>query len=102
MGRATRRRSVALARSQARPPRSRRNDGVVPIRSEVWGKIVWSGLGDHLDVLGHYDDATPETRDELRHRDWLTSGSAFDDAAFEALMDAVARGMLEADGSSPG
>ncbi len=71
------------------------NDGCVPIHSQIWGKLVWAGLGDHLDVLGHYHDATPEERADFRHHDWLTSGSQFDDARFESLMDAVAKGMLE-------
>jgi triacylglycerol lipase len=70
------------------------NDGVVPIRSQLWGTVVWAGFGDHLDVLGHYHDKTPEKDIALQHHDWLTSGSAFDDASFEALMDAVASGML--------
>lgn len=72
------------------------NDGCVPIRSQVWGRLVWAGLGDHLDVLGHYRDESPEERAEHRHRDWLTSGSRFNDASFEALMDAVAAGMMKA------
>ncbi len=55
---------------------------------------MWAGLGDHLDVLGHYHDVTPEERVELRHHDWLASGSKFDDAHFAALMDAIAEGML--------
>lgn len=73
------------------------NDGVVPIRSQLWGTLVWAGLGDHLDVLGHYrDDREPETTPaELRHVDWLTSGSNFSDADFAELMDAVAMGMLD-------
>jgi hypothetical protein len=72
------------------------NDGVVPLRSQLHGTVLWAGLGDHLDVLGHYfdrrdpDDVAPE----LRHRDWLASGSDFDDKAFATLMDAVANGML--------
>jgi len=75
-------------------PDLRGNDGVVPIRSQLWGTLAWAGLGDHLDVLGHYHDETPEVEVERRHHDWLTSGSAFDDAHFEALMDAIASGML--------
>ncbi|HSI06845.1 MAG TPA: hypothetical protein VLC93_20310 [Myxococcota bacterium] len=71
------------------------NDGCVPIRSQLWGTVVWAGLGDHLDVLGHYRDVTPEKRLELRHHDWLTSGSKFNDASFESLMDAVATGMFQ-------
>jgi hypothetical protein len=74
------------------------NDGVVPIRSQLHGTVLWAGLGDHLDVLGHYwdhrdpDDVAPE----LRHRDWLASGSDFGDKAFATIMDAVATGMLAA------
>jgi hypothetical protein len=71
------------------------NDGVVPLRSQLWGTVVWAGLADHLDVLGHFhggeDDAVPSA---LRHRDWLVSGSGFDQARFDALMDAIASGML--------
>jgi hypothetical protein len=78
-------------------PRLGANDGVVPIRSQVWGKLVWVGLADHLDVLGHFrDDRDPGTvAPELRHCDWLTSGSHFDRARFSGLMDAIANGMLE-------
>jgi triacylglycerol lipase len=74
------------------------NDGVVPVRSQVWGNVVWAGIGDHLDVLGHFrDDRDPGVvAAELRHVDWLTSGSDFSQAAFTSLMDAVATGMLAA------
>lgn len=81
------------------------NDGVVPTRSQVWGKVIWSGAADHLDVLGHY--ASPEApssgpfwkriftkKPEAVHVDWLASGAGFDDATFDALMDAIAKGML--------
>jgi pimeloyl-ACP methyl ester carboxylesterase len=84
-----------LARSFEQSPELDDNDGCVPIRSQLWGRLIWAGYGDHLDVLGHYHDVTPEERIELRHHDWLTSGSQFDDASFEALMDAIALGMLK-------
>jgi triacylglycerol lipase len=72
------------------------NDGVVPIRSQLWGTLIWAGLGDHLDVLGHYrDDRDPSTTPRDHHRDWLTSGSNFGQAEFTALMDAIATGMLQ-------
>lgn len=76
------------------------NDGVVPIRSQVWGSLVWAGLADHLDVLGHFrDDRDPDTvAPELRHCDWLTSGSEFDRARFSGLMDAIATGMIDSVG----
>ncbi len=74
------------------------NDGVVPIRSQLWGTLIWAGLGDHLDVLGHYRDDrdSASVAPERRHRDWLTSGSDFSHANFTALLDAVATGMLAA------
>ncbi len=69
------------------------NDGVVPIRSQVWGKLVWAGLGDHLDVVGHFHGR--EENDT--HMDWLGSASGFTAERFDAMLDAVANGMLEAE-----
>jgi len=84
-----------LVRVFGRVPGRDDNDGVVPIRSQLWGSVVWAGLGDHLDVLGHYpDDREGEIAPELRHRDWLTSGSNFSHASFAALMDAISAGMI--------
>ncbi len=77
-----------------RAPTLEDNDGVVPFRSQVWGTLVWAGLGDHLDVLGHYRDVRDDGPPEERHHDWLTSGSDFSDSQFAAVMDAVAAGML--------
>jgi hypothetical protein len=87
---------ATLTRALGESPGFHANDGVVPIRSQIWGKLIWAGLGDHLDVLGHYHDEQPDEPPDQRHVDWLTSGSSFDDAHFEALMDAVASGMLKA------
>ncbi len=78
----------------AAPPRSA-NDGIVPIRSQLRGDIVWAGHGDHLDVLGHYRDDRKSIEAALRHRDWLTSGSELSHREFGALMDAIAAGMLK-------
>jgi hypothetical protein len=85
---------ATLARTFATAPALADNDGVVPIRSQLWGTLVWAGLADHLDVLGHYRDDREEEDAERRHRDWLTSGSGFDHAKFATLMDAIATGML--------
>jgi hypothetical protein len=110
-----------LERALGSLPSARANDGIVPIRSQVWGEIVWAGAGDHLDLLGHFG-ATPTPRAQRRslldwarfgrtgpssgipaearpsrsdaHVDWLTSGAGFDERAFAAVMDAVAAGML--------
>lgn len=67
------------------------NDGMVPLRSQLWGDLVWVGQGDHLDVIGYFDDP-PE------HRDWLTSGSGFDRTRFAHMMDAVVDGMVAGEG----
>jgi hypothetical protein len=83
-----------LQRAFGRAPTLEDNDGVVPLRSQLRGNLVWAGLGDHLDVLGHFRDDRQDAADELRHQDWLTSGSSFTHAKFAALMDAVAAGML--------
>ncbi len=78
------------------------NDGIVPLRSQLWGTLVWAGLGDHLDVLGHYrgDQIHGDTTGSV-HRDWLTSGASFGAPQFEALMDAIAKGMLDAAAARP-
>jgi hypothetical protein len=74
---------------------------VVPIRSQIWGELVWAGLADHLDVLGHFRDLREPSETGVEsgappHVDWLSSGSTFDHGRFEALMDAIAAGMLRA------
>ncbi len=64
----------------------RRNDGVVPTLSMLWGKLLWCGEGDHLDVLGHFrDDARPRV-----HQDWITSDARFTRRRFGELMDVLA------------
>jgi len=89
---------AVLGRGFSVSPPLEANDGVVPIRSQLWGKLVWTGFGDHLDVLGHFrDDRDLETvAPDLRHRDWLTSGSDFGHSQFATLIDAIAAGMLAA------
>jgi triacylglycerol lipase len=92
-----------LAQALGVVPGPRANDGVVPIRSQIWGKLVWAGYADHLDVLGHFAGHTlraalrdPSSRDPAPpvHVDWLCSGSAFDDARFASLVTAIVTGLL--------
>ena len=78
-----------LERVFGRAPGARANDGVVPLRSQIWGKVVWAGFADHLDVLGHFHGGTGAPL----HNDWLSSGSSFDVMGFEALTRALAAGM---------
>jgi len=89
---------AVLARAFSGSPPLEANDGVAPLRSQLWGTLIWAGLADHLDVLGHFrDDRDPSTvAPELRHSDWLTSGSDFRHAQFTQLIDAIATGMLDA------
>lgn len=82
-----------LARAADRSPGARVNDGVVPLRSQVWGRLIWAGVADHLDVLGHFQD-DGAARDDGPHADWLASGSAFSRAQFDELMRVITRGML--------
>lgn len=85
---------AVLARRFGPDLEERSSDGVVPLRSQLWGTLVWAGLADHLDVIGHYrEEASP---DGPAHSDWFTSGSAFDWPHFDGLMDAIAAGMLQA------
>ena len=83
-----------LLRAFGRSPTLEDNDGVVPLRSQLWGNVVWAGVGDHLDVLGHFRDDRGDVAADVIHRDWLTSGSAFTRAKFGTLMDSIAAGML--------
>ena len=74
------------------PPKPLANDGVVPIRSQVWGKLAWAGKGDHLDVVGHFHDPNNN-----QHVDWLSSGSGFDYERFNSMLDAIVDGMLQSE-----
>ncbi|MGD0528834.1 MAG: hypothetical protein ABSE49_27095, partial [Polyangiaceae bacterium] len=89
---------ATLARAFGRAPGARANDGVVPLRSQLHGRLVWAGMADHLDVLGHFDGgrATVGARTDEAHVDWLHSGAAFDQARFDAMTRAIADGMLTA------
>lgn len=82
----------ALRRVLGTTPVARANDGVVPLRSQIWGRLIWAGLGDHLDVVGHFE-GLPRSG----HADWLGSGAGFDSARFEDLMDAIVDAMMRSE-----
>jgi hypothetical protein len=75
----------ALRRAYGKVPGARANDGIVPTRAQVHGRVIAAVRGDHLDVIGHFND--PDT--DPPHFDWLTTGSGFDLARFEAVWDGV-------------
>ncbi len=66
-------------------PRPDDNDGVVPTYSQLWGELIYAANGDHLDLIGHFDDPTTSPP----HHDWLHSGSGFDKKTYDALWSAV-------------
>jgi len=68
-------------------PSAAANDGIVPTRSQTWGPVVHAAVADHLDVLGHFRDASHDPP----HVDWLVTGSGFDRVGFEALWSDVTR-----------
>jgi triacylglycerol lipase len=80
----------SLIRGYGTLPLPEDNDGIVPTLSQVWGELICVAVGDHLDVIGHFDDRhhTPP------HIDWMMSGSGFKRANFEKLWDTVVRYML--------
>ena len=84
-----------LRRSYEALPSLVTNDGVVPTLSQVWGDVIHAARGDHLDVIGHFDDPAHDPP----HFDWLASGTGFDRPAFEALWSAVARWVIAGAGS---
>jgi pimeloyl-ACP methyl ester carboxylesterase len=81
-----------LATVYAQPPPAVASDGVVPLRSQLWGKVIWGGLGDHLDVVGHF-----RGEGDSPHVDWMRSGARFDPQRFDSLVDALTAAMLAAE-----
>ncbi len=69
----------------------RSNDGIIPTLSMLWGKLIWCGEADHLDILGHFeDDQRPR-----QHVDWIASGARFTRRRFAEMMDAVVAFQLD-------
>jgi triacylglycerol lipase len=79
--------AASLRRSYGTVPSLAASDGIVPTRSQAWGRVVHAAAADHLDVLGHFRDPSPDPP----HVDWLVTGSGFDRAAFERLWSDVVR-----------
>ncbi len=54
------------------------NDAIVPTLSQVHGEVVDAAWGDHLDLIGHFNDLDAEPP----HIDWLKTLSNFDRPRF--------------------
>ena len=80
----------ALRRAYGKVPSARANDGIVPTRAQVHGRVIAAVRGDHLDVIGHFNDPSLDPP----HFDWLTTGSGFDRARFEAVWNGVLNFLL--------
>jgi len=76
-----------LRRAYGELPSPDANDGLVPTLSQAWGRVIHAAVADHLDVLGHFRDATHAPP----HVDWLVTGSGFTRRRFEALWADVAK-----------
>ena len=81
-----------LQRAYGATPSGDASDGIVPTLSQAWGHVIHAAIADHLDALGHFRDASHDPP----HVDWLMSGSGFDRARFEALVDDVVRFLVQA------
>jgi hypothetical protein len=81
----------ALVAAFGKLPGAHVNDGIVPTRAQVHGRVIAAVRGDHLDVIGHYND--PAT--DPPHYDWLTTGSGFDRKRFEKVWDGVLDFLLD-------
>ena len=94
---------AVLAKAFGRAPGLRANDGVVPLRSQLHGRVAWAGYADHLDVLGHFAGAKGSRNasgpdGDTPHVDWLRSGAGFDEARFAEMTSAIAEGIARAGG----
>ena len=77
-------------------------DGIVPTLSMLWGELLWCGVADHLDIVGHFGHLDPRhaaSRAEKAHKpqvhvDWLRSGASFGRREFTALADALGAFLL--------
>jgi hypothetical protein len=65
------------------------SDGVVPVWSQLHGRLLHVARADHLDVVGHYTLASEHTGD------WLPSGAGFTPEAFDATWDKVAAAIAQ-------
>jgi hypothetical protein len=66
-------------------PDASSNDGIVPAYSQLYGELVDAVSADHLDVVGQFRNSGGQSM-----KDWLPSGSNFDEARFRRVWRNVA------------
>jgi hypothetical protein len=74
------------------PVDSRSNDGIVPTLSQIRGQLGGVVNGDHLDVVGQFQ----QTSEDSVYTTWLFSGSGFDENRFRGLWSRIAKVVAEA------
>lgn len=84
--------AASLRSAYGELPGPRANDGIVPTRSQPWGRVIAAVEADHLDLIGHFDDRS----NRPPHVDWLATGSRFDREGFEGAWDRAVGFMLDA------
>jgi triacylglycerol lipase len=69
------------------------NDGISPLVSQHYGKLIHAVRADHLDIVGQFDGAGGEL-----FTDWLVSGAQFGEKEFQTVWakigDEIAAAML--------
>lgn len=56
------------------------NDGISPLVSQLYGKLIHATRADHLDIVGQFDGAGGEL-----FTDWLVSGAQFGEPEFQTV-----------------
>lgn len=82
---------AALVQDYGTLPGPQACDGIVPTRSQIYGKVLAAVRADHLDAIGHFDQPAHEPP----HVDWLISGSGFRRPQFEQVWKTVVDFILE-------
>jgi hypothetical protein len=82
--------AAALRRAYGVEPDAGASDGIVPTRSQPYGRVLAAVRADHLDVLGHFSDPSADPP----RVDWLATGTGFDRRGFDQVWSRIARFLI--------
>jgi pimeloyl-ACP methyl ester carboxylesterase len=82
---------AALVQAYGALPGPTACDGIVPTRSQVYGRVLAAVRADHLDAIGHFDQPAHQPP----HVDWLISGSGFRRPQFESTWKSIVDFLME-------